>query len=578
MFCSNCGKELVPEAKFCPNCGTPVSDVNINISDETDIQNNISILPVLDEDNQFNNTLDMDKQVSDDSSDDNIMTEEVAEDKIDQVSVEVQNEIPVLPDNSEILSELENTIPGIVSYGNTVQDNGKTQIEKEGETGLDIDNISTETSFSENDVEQHPVQIPPAFRVNTDQPVYVTQQTNVMPPAYAQPTAIPVSAQKGQNPPAVKKSKKSKTPLIIVAVLVLAAIIGYFIYQNSPSVKFDKAMTAGETSYQNGDYNTALEQFQKAYEIKPDDEVAQSDIFSCYDLMAEQAYDNDDYASCIAFYNEAKYYCPNKIETCDEYIKAVYSDWCLNTASAGDIDTAEKIYGEALGAGYDMTTTRENLDVIIATAKLMNEGSEAAQYLAESIDNDSLSFIMLAFSTKAKSFVDAYLDAGGDTPVIFDVEGCVFDKLGFYDLGDGSYSFYYGEYSGDIRDGYGKWFIYSPQGFGSLTEYSMEGDFSGDIPNGSAKEHYLITRSDSDNLEIYIDSTVINALYDGTVTWEYVNDDVYTGSFHNGLVDVIDTVDPNGNESYVIAYNADKSAWIFRQEDRLDRIDGIQGF
>ena len=106
----------------------------------------------------------------------------------------------------------------------------------------------------------------------------------------------------------------------------------------------------------------------------------------------------------------------------------------------------------------------------------------------------------------------------------------------------------------------------------------MEGEFSGDVPNGTAREHYLITRSGSDNLEIYIDSTVINGLYDGSVAKEYVGDDTYIGTYHNGLVEVIDTIDPNGNESYVIAYNADKTAWLFRQEDRLDRLEGIQGF
>ena len=24
MFCSNCGKEVQPDAKFCPYCGTPI--------------------------------------------------------------------------------------------------------------------------------------------------------------------------------------------------------------------------------------------------------------------------------------------------------------------------------------------------------------------------------------------------------------------------------------------------------------------------------------------------------------------------------------------------------------------------
>ena len=623
MFCSNCGKELVPDARFCPNCGTPVqvpSDVIDNpvaeegeerlpiISDESVITENVdetveyfsNLETVPETISGVVESVDSDIEGTELSEDINICvnetevplyeksTSEVLADGIetsetvldgtekDETGTGVSEEI--ILDNSNLIEALENTIPDIVSYGGITVETGLT------DTTPQIKSTDTEElSINEDPVQPDylpPVQIPAAYRASSDQPAYVQEQLNVSPPDYAQPASTtPLSVQTGQNPPKVKKSgKKSKLPLIIAILLILAAVIGYIVYQNSPSVKFDKAMTAGETAYESGDYFTALDEFQKAYDIRPDDEVAQADIFSCYDALAMEAYDNDDYSTCIGYYETAKDYCPAEIDTCDAYITAVYSDWCLNTASNGDIESAEQIYAKAAGAGYDMSDTRSDLDVIIETAKLMEEGAEAAQYIAESLKTDMLEIGILAFNSKGQPFMDKYIEAGGELPVIFDVEGCEYDKLGFYDL-DGTYAFYFGEYSGDVREGHGEWYVYISQGLGNMTEYSMEGEWSGDVPNGTAREHYKTIRSMSDNLEWYVNSSVVNGLYNGTVTWDYTDDDyIFTGSFHNGIVDVIDTIDPNGNQSYVIAYNEDKSSWLYRQEDKLDNLNGIIGF
>lgn len=620
MFCSNCGKELMPEAKFCPNCGTPVKvpdnivsipeieEGTISVPDYRDVtQAEIIAEEVYEQINETEpspESLDEPTKIEETELTENVeviadeaenllpdntesLSDSIKESVVKEVNEKCEAEVnesntnyveAQIQDNSELVAALENTIPGIVSYGGVTVD---TEPDDSIEQLENIDNsevIDVQEQSEETDL-QPPVQIPAAYRTSADQPAYVQEQLNVSPPEYAQPAATtPLSVQAGQNPPSVKKGKKSKLPIIIAVLLVLAAIIGYFVYQNSPSVKFDKAMTAGETAYASGDYFTALDEFQKAYEIKPDDEVAQEDIFQCYDALAMQAYDNDDYDTCIGYYEMAKDYCPAETDTCDAYITAVYSDWCLNTASAGDIEIAEQIYAKAAGAGYDMSSTRSNLDVIIETAKLMEEGAEAAQYIADSLKTDMLEITILAFTNKGKSFMDKYIEAGGELPVIFDVEECEYDKLGFYDL-DGTYAFYIGEYDGNIRQGHGEWYAYISQGYGNMTEYGMEGEWSGDVPNGQAREHYKSIRTMSDNIEWYVNSTVVNGLYNGTVTWDYTDDDdIYTGSFQNGIVDVIDTVDPNGNNSYVIAYNEDKSAWLYRQEERLDNLNGIIGF
>ena len=566
MFCSNCGTELIEGAKFCPNCGTPVQGQ----SNETDIFSNPeetvelfaeADVPVV------NNAIDA------------VFVDDF---KQEAESVNGEDGNSEQQDNSELLTAIENTIPVLVSYGDTIIKEPDSVVETPQETTTEDFVIDGNDVEAEGTAELPPVQIPAAYRASTDQPAYVQEFANVAPPEYAQQTnATPLSVQVGQNPPPVKKEKgkKSKLPIIIAIALIALAVIGYFVYQNLPSVKFEKAMTAGETAYENGDYVTALEKFHEAYDINPEDEVTQDNLFNCYNIMAYDAYDIDDYSRCIDYYEEAKVYCPRYVDDCNMYIAAVYSDWCLNTASDGDIEKAEEIYAKGLGAGYDMADTRADLDVIIATAQMMKAGGEAAQNLAESITNNtSLSLIMLTFTDLPKTFIDDYISAGGEFPVIFDVTGTKYNRLGFYDLGDSMYAFYFGEYSGDVRQGHGEWYVYVPQGFGSLTEYSMDGEWVDDIPNGEAVEHYINIRSMGDTSERYIYSNVKNGLYDGDVTWDYPDSDQYVGSFTNGIVDVIDTVDPNGNDSYVIAYNSNKSGWIYYNESQLDDLKGVLGF
>lgn len=541
MYCSNCGSELPSDAKFCSNCGTAVVPVNTLGESETNPNSDMAI-------------------------EDTVVRAENDKDSI-------------LESGNELVSALEGTIPGVYLVGDQShhleQDNLASQNIQIPEVNDSLSENESSLSNSSAGVSANSdnSRVPYEYQIQEGQPAYVQNSVNVFPPSYV--SNDNKAETQGLSGSGSKVKKKSKLPLII-GLLVLALVAGFLIYQSLPSVKYDKAMNKGEVAYDNKDYNEAIEQFQNALSFKPGDSVAQTDLFYSYDNLGMEAYSNDDYETAIRYYDEARIYCPDYDKECVDYISLIYSDWCLNTADSGAIDEAERIYNEAISAGYSMESTREELDVIIATAELMKQGQEVAQNLASEIDSGSLPFIFLEYNANGKGFANSFYEAGGEFPVVFDVEGCEYSKLGFYVV-DGGIAFYYGDYSGLDRNGEGKWYYYSSSGIGSYIEYEMTGTWENDVPQGAAQEH-ILQYSSSVPTEWYVYSNVKDGLYDGEVTWDYVNDDTYKGSFTEGLVNVIDTVDPNGNKSNVIAYNESKNAWIYRSDDVLGRLNGIFGF
>ena len=77
---------------------------------------------------------------------------------------------------------------------------------------------------------------------------------------------VPEEPVRVSEPAPVKETPKKNTrlPLILAVVALLACIGGYFLYQNSPSVKYKKAFAAGEKALSEADFEVAEAQFRLA--------------------------------------------------------------------------------------------------------------------------------------------------------------------------------------------------------------------------------------------------------------------------------------------------------------------------
>ena len=138
--------------------------------------------------------------------------------------------------------------------------------------------------------------------------------------------------------------------------------------------------------------------------------------------------------------------------------------------------------------------------------------------------------------------------------------------LGFYVGG----FVYYGEYSGQMREGEGVWLrIISDDQIEQ--QYLAQGSWESDMPNGQFEVSIIDKQQDSRNKTV---GTVINGLWDGPAQ-EIGNDGyIYNVSFTMGKYDVLFTdVTTEGKTEYFISADGHRSRAVLNTE-HIHRIEG----
>ena len=622
MFCTNCGHPLADDANFCPECGSPVyraepekmPETEVTVPEMTDTQFTVDVSESYDDTSM---TETMDPEIDSESAlePESVPVTEMMDGAV-QVSEETAQDLQdavteILTDSSEFaadsiadasasfVSAVENTIPDYV------QPEVQLAQQVEGQIASPIENTDTPVPVQVPAYTSDTVRIPEAatpyvspsesgtsipvaqpvvdtqfnYYPTEPQPTYVQQNTQVTPPVYAQPAPTPLAVPVGQNPPVnVKKSGgKGKWILLLLILALIGAVVGYFIHQNSPTVKFNKAMEAAENAYYAEDYRVALEDYRDALSYKPDDPDAQQGFYYAADELAYAAYEEDDYDSAISYYEAVKSEAPLYSSDADEYIKLIYSDWILNTADDGDYETAQALLSRAESNGYDMSEERDELDNMIANAAIIDHGRELVQTMTDYLDDGDYDSLFSFMDSDVYDYMNTELYESDVTlPVIYNITNGDYDQCGFF-LDGGYMTFYYGEIDGSVRNGAGETVCLVKNGTGSYRNYMHHGTWTDDMPNGEFVI-YRYTNRGYDEEEVIITVDVTDGLYNGSIEYDYTDDDVYYGSFLNGSPVVIDEVDPNGDECYVIAYNEAHDGWIYRSSIDPNRKEGLLGF
>ncbi|MBQ6671255.1 MAG: zinc-ribbon domain-containing protein [Firmicutes bacterium] len=409
--------------------------------------------------------------------------------------------------------------------------------------------------------------------------------------AAAEPAAEPAETVTGPSsippdePP--KKKKKGLIAAIIAIVVVALGVGGYFIYQSLPSTKLAKLRTQIASSIEAKDYQKAISQIEQAYEFAPDDEELHKQYVDCNLPLLSELYEAKDYEKFISDADKLIKDYPQAAEALDPMIKKSYESLANDAINTNDIPTMQamkdRLTDLTASGRFNFSETTDWIEDNIQHVKLTNMFQTLADKLLPLIKSGDRAAV---FDTIRSEFISSSGSARQLAPNKATVEyhfplyskaDETGKRLGFY-YSYGHYGFYYGNYNGTHREGDAIWIIADNlKTDTAYREYWAEGNWSNDKPNGTFTISNLTKYANSDKEQLVEGSVEVkDGLYNGKGVFTYDGSVPLSGSYKNGIADVIMTTDPNGNPSNVILISEDGNSWVSRAN--INDPIGIPGF
>lgn len=505
MFCSNCGKQLDDNAKFCMNCGTPVA---FKAAVEAAVSAAPTVFPV---------------------------GEVTTPQPVQQVSYEA----PVVPEPVQTAPALGTPVPT------------NTQVEP-FTAPQQTQYAATQDPFASQ------VQIPAA--ATTLQP----QQT---------PVAVPPSA---TNTGVQVPKKKSRLPLIILAVVLLVAIAGGLfaaLSNANTKKKAEDLYNQGMEAYYEEDYDTAVDLFDQALALDEDNKEYKRQLANA---LVDRAYDYFnvlDYRHAIDDILRAVSTGTLDDMDPDSLLNALYNLWIIDCINNEQYTEGLEILEEA----EPYLTSEEYEDRLYALTNPVGWGEEPveeptsgeltatdleslARRVAYFADNDQYERISLDVPTYENLVLRAL---NGQDKVSVSLTDSNFDTVIFYPY-EGSYAVYYGDAdSQDNREGLGFMFAHYVDSDGNPAIYLYICQWEDDIPNGQFIE---INRSG----QSFLTSTeyqgyVVSGLYDGDIEIDWTNYMTYYAHYDMGVPEIYGTDEETGYP--IFAYTEDHDFWLYYTGD-----------
>ena len=540
MFCTNCGRELRDDMKFCPDCGTKVEVFDLFPEKAAETAEELAE-PVAE------------------------AAEEVA-----GTGVETAEEIaePVAEAAEEIAEAAEATAAEVADVAEETAE----------EAAEFVEGAATEVAA--------PV-IAAAEEVAAD-------ATPIADVIAAEAAPIAEGAAAAEEPP----KKKSKAPLIIVLVLVVLAAAGYFIYQNLDSTKYAKLRKQIDAAMEQKDYAAAQPLIEEAFQYERDTEDLQEFYRQCkLDPVLALAGAEDQKGFITAAEAHIKEY-PKSEEELLPLIETAYkseADKVLGTNDLAQIKELRTWLASAYDSGKypGLKDKIKKADDLIEYLQLKQTFAAFAADLQKTMTptetyNPSETLYVATFDCIRDGFLKGsgkYRSLALSEEKMKSIYPLILDKdangraWAFY-YTDDRYFFYYGGFNGTKREGEGIW-ICADNLTTSATwrEYLAKGTWKDDLPNGTFTEYRRTKYTSSEDLEMMLaQANVKNGLYEGEVQLTYSNSKLLKGTFKDGHPVIIDTIeDANGEKRDIIFISEDGQQYISIPHGTV-QTRGIYGF
>ena len=228
-----------------------------------------------------------------------------------------------------------------------------------------------------------------------------------------------------------------------------------------------------------GDYDKAGELAQTVYE-STGSEGDRDILIKLYELSAEQAWREHDYDRALALLEKAMGYDGENGRLKDE-LQKVAEDYIIVCINSQQYDKAEELIGRVQGLNGN-----ENLSGYTEDIARMREVDDTLQELIDELnaafDADDITAIETLMNSE--EFEDS---AEEIRSVLYSSALCQGEKpqgqgTAIYII-DGTPYVYYGDYQDGKRQGSGRWYYSSGEGY--LAKYTL--DWENDLPNGAGK-------------------------------------------------------------------------------------------
>ena len=381
---------------------------------------------------------------------------------------------------------------------------------------------------------------------------------------------LPQQEQTYTPPVPEKPKKKGKGGLIAAVVILLIAALGfggYKIYKNSPKQKAIAALEQAQSSFDEGNYDIAIEYAREALSLNPELEEAKvldhdSTVRSTY--MME--YDD---AVSILDQDRARY--PEYDDEDLKMIEDIYDGEIRYRLESEDYEGASVVIEEGQVYGFDYTDyksqiARHNANMEFYTL-LNNLAQEFSDIVHSDTETDKAIFNMFSLLQDKYETLKISIDQGNvdyELPVISDPT-TTGERLGIYEVEGLENAIYFGEYDGAMRSGKGITLTYS---YTEGTEHVLDCEvnfcyWENGLPNGQCTSYAAAYTTDKEfKYTLTVTGLVVDGIYDGDCIYQYYGENIkFNGKYKDGVMQILSDTDPNGDPGYVILLSEDQEFW-----------------
>ncbi len=399
--------------------------------------------------------------------------------------------------------------------------------------------------------------------------------------SYPQGSAAVPGYDAGNDPyyyaPAEPPKRKGRVWLAIVAVLLilvmLAGLFASLIRAGRSDRKFDQYVQEAQTAYASEDYSKAIEMYEKALELKPDDKQVREKLGDLYNHLFFGLVTTGDYPAAIDALENAERFGSISKEDAAELFGAAYGLWITELLDAGDYETCAVVLEEAKPyiseSEYDTFVSWLEIDQSMSSpdnAVTAPAGPDDASvpgikslalWIASSVDKNA-PFELCEDLHEHDEMVSEALE--GRPQLTVPVTGCGFGYVVFYadDGFSGRYYVYYGGLNADgERDGEG-WILSRPD-YEGPNVYLFKATWENGKANGPFGE-IAAYGEDLNDIRVYTGS-LKDGYYDGEIQIFWPSEEkTFFAVYDEGIPTVLGT-DENGKD--IIAYTEDHESWLW---------------